>query len=243
MSHGKQFTLFTHLGGGPNGWKVAMVLVELGLEYEPKYLDFSKDEHKASEHLQYNPNGRIPTLIDHANDEFAIWESNAIITYLVDNYDPERKISAADPREKWQQLQWLIFQASGQGPYFGQAYWFMKYHHEIIPSAIDRYRRETIRVLTVLESVLSKQEWLVGGKCSVADISFVPWNVVALDIMRQWNVVDFKVILADYPDFDLERDYPAVHRWHNALLARQPVAEILAMRRSMVTQAAARVGA
>ncbi|KAH9919700.1 glutathione S-transferase [Fomitopsis serialis] len=202
MSHGKQFTLFSHLGGGPNGWKVAIVLDELGLEYEPKYLDFGKDEHRAQ---SIRSTTRMDGYQRSSIMRIMTSPSAAIIAYLVDKYDPEHKVSVGDPSEKWQQLQWLIFQASGQGPYFGQAYWFMKYHHEIIPSAIDRYRKETVRVLGVLEKVLSKQEWLVGGKCTVADLSFVPWNVVALDIMRQWNVVDFKVILAEYPGFDLEK--------------------------------------
>ena len=72
------------------------------------------------------------------------------------------------------QLQWLYFQASGQGPYFGQAGWFLFYHPEKVSSAVERYRNETKRVLGVLESVLSKQEWLVGGRLTVADIAFFP---------------------------------------------------------------------
>lgn len=60
-------------------------------------------------------------------------------------------------------------------PYFGQAGWFMYYHEEKIPSAIERYQKEILRVFGVLESVLSKQEWLVGGKCTIADLSFIPY--------------------------------------------------------------------
>ncbi|KZT69092.1 glutathione S-transferase [Daedalea quercina L-15889] len=222
MSHGKQFTLFTHVLG-PNGWKVAFVLAELGLEYEPKYLDFSKQEQKSSEHTKYNPNGRIPTLIDHGNNDFDIWESNAIMTYLVEKYDTEHKISVSNFEEKIQQLQWLFFQASGQGPYFGQYFWFSRYHPDKIPSAVERYQKEALRVTGVLESVLSKQEWLVGGKCTIADLSFVSWNQGAFDI-----------ILAGYADFNLERDFPAVHRWHSALIARKTVAEQLALRASLM---------
>ena len=99
-------------------------------------------------------------------------ESNAIIQYLVDKYDKDLTISV-DGDEKYKQLQWLYFQASGQGPYFGQVAWFSMYHPEKIPSAVERYRNEIKRVYTVLESVLSKQEWLVGGKLTVADLSFV----------------------------------------------------------------------
>lgn len=110
---------------------------------------------------------RVPTEARHR-------ESDAILLYLVDRYDPEHKISVTAEGEKYQQLQWLFFQASGQGPYYGQAAWFTRYHPEQIPSALERYKNEIKRVLSVLESVLSKQDWLVGGKPTIADLSFVP---------------------------------------------------------------------
>lgn len=91
----------------------------------------------------------------------------------MERYDPEHKISVATEAEKFQQLQWLFFQASGQGPYFGQGVWFTRLHSEQLPSAQERYRNEIKRVWSVLESVLSKQEWLVGGKCTIADMSFI----------------------------------------------------------------------
>ncbi|KIP08814.1 hypothetical protein PHLGIDRAFT_23327 [Phlebiopsis gigantea 11061_1 CR5-6] len=180
MSHGKQITLFTHTGG-PSGWAVAFVLVELGLTYESVYLDFQKGEHKAPEFTKYNPNGRVPAIIDHSNNDLVLWESNAIIQYLAEKYDTDHRISATGD-EKYHQLQWLFFQASGQGPYYGQVAWFSKYHPEKIPSAIERYCNEAKRVLSVLESVLSKQEWLVGGKMTVADIPFVMWHKKLLEV-------------------------------------------------------------
>ncbi|KAI8996237.1 thioredoxin-like protein [Trametes punicea] len=114
MSQTHHFTLYNHKIG-PNGWKVAIVLEELGLDYESIYLDFRKGEHKAPEHTKYNPNGRIPTLIDHKNNDFVIWESDAIMFYLVEKYDTEGKISVKGFEEKMLLLQWLFFQASGQG--------------------------------------------------------------------------------------------------------------------------------
>ena len=153
--------------------KAAVVLEELGLTYESIYLDFSKGEQKALDHVKYNPNGRIPTLIDHQNGDFVIWESNAIMLYLADKYDTERRLAPADEKERYAMVQWLFFQASGQGPYFGQGVWFTRLHSEQIPSAQERYRNEIKRVWGVLESVLSKQEWLVGGKCTIADMSFI----------------------------------------------------------------------
>lgn len=110
-------------------------------------------------------------------------ESGAILQYLVDKYDPTHKISVTGVEEKYDQLKWLFFQSSGQGPYFGQVAWFLFYHPEKVPSALERYRNETKRVFGVLESVLSKQEWLVGGKATVADISFVSYVVVIVWIV------------------------------------------------------------
>ncbi|KIP10023.1 hypothetical protein PHLGIDRAFT_115839 [Phlebiopsis gigantea 11061_1 CR5-6] len=201
MSHGKQITLLTH-ARGPNGWKVAIVLAELGLTYESVYLDFQKGEHKAPGFTKYNPNGRIPAIIDHRNNDFVLWESDAIIQYLVDKYDTAHRISATGD-ETYHQLQWLHFQASGQGPYFGQAVWFAYLHAEKIPSAIERYSNETKRVLSVLESVLSKQEWLVGGKLTVADLSFLPWNKSVSKVL--------------FESYDWAQDYPATAAWHNRL--------------------------
>ena len=92
------------------------VLEELGLTYHSVYLDFQKGEHKAPEFTQYNPNGRIPSLIDHHNGDFVVWESDAILLYLVGKYDKERKVSFAEgTKEHYEMVQWLFFQASGQG--------------------------------------------------------------------------------------------------------------------------------
>ncbi|PCH36186.1 glutathione S-transferase C-terminal-like protein [Wolfiporia cocos MD-104 SS10] len=227
MSHGKQFTLYTH-GSGPNGLKVIIVLEELSLTYESNYLDFNKNEQKSPAHVALNPNGRIPTLIDHANNDFVVWESNAILLYLVGKYDTTRKLSAEKFEEKVLQLQWLFFQASGQGhvwqiPYIGQAVWFKRYHHEKIPSAIERYQKETLRVLGVLDSVLSKQKWLVGDKCTIADLSFVTWN--------NYVIHD---ICTDINDVDVEKDFPALYKWHNALVSRGSVHKALAEREAFL---------
>ena len=94
--------------------KVVFVLEELGLTYESVYLDFQKGEHKAPEFTKYNPNGRIPAIIDHKNGDFVIWESNAIILYLVEKYDTEQRLTVGGD-EKHLLNQWLFFQASGQG--------------------------------------------------------------------------------------------------------------------------------
>ncbi|EIN11265.1 thioredoxin-like protein [Punctularia strigosozonata HHB-11173 SS5] len=188
---GKDITLWTH-AFAPNGWKVICVLNLLGLSYESKYLDFRKQEQKSAEHVKLNPNGRIPTLVDHRNGDFIVWESNAILLYLVDTYDEGHKISVTG-QDCFILNQWLFFQASGQGQY-GQFGWFASLHPEKIPSAIERYQKEIIRILGVLESVLSKQEWLVGGKMTIADTSFIIWHqkMTALPMIKEPLAKEFE---------------------------------------------------
>lgn len=141
-------------------------------------------------------------------------ESGAIIVYLVDKYDPEHKVSAATENEKYEQLQWLMFQASGQGwvdqikwseftnqwnsPYYGQSAWFQFFHKEKHPDAIERYNNEIKRVAGVLNGVLEKREYLVGGKPTVSDLAFVPWNVFAITGLLK--------------DVDFEKEYPHFYK-------------------------------
>ncbi|KAJ3522270.1 hypothetical protein NM688_g8898 [Phlebia brevispora] len=219
MSHGKPFTLITNVLG-PNGWKVEIVLQELKLSYEPLYLSIEEIATKQLSVTKYNPNGRIPALIDHQNNDFVIWESCAIIYYLVEKYDTQRVLSVDKFEDKMILQQWLFFQASGQGPYFGQCGWFKdNAPPPKIPEAIERYQKEILRVFSVLETVLSKQSYLLGDKCTVADLAFVMWNELAI-----------KGYVNDYNNFDFPRDFPAVHRWHHELLARGPAQTCIDLR-------------
>lgn len=167
---------------GPNPPKVRMLCEELGLPYD--LIDTQFPELKKPDFLAINPNGRMPAIHD-PNTDLTLWESGAIIEYLVEKYDIDNKISfPAGSTEAQIARQWLFFQVSGQGPYYGQAVWFTKYHPEQIESAQSRYYREIERVTSVLNGHLEKQEkgadgpWLVGGKFSYADLAFVPWQVM-----------------------------------------------------------------
>ena len=102
----------------PNPWKEAIVLEELKVPYTTKIIATS--ELKNPEFVAINPNGKIPAIVD-LNTGVTLWESCAIIQYLLDNYDEDSIISFKSAPEKYQINQWLFFQASGQGPYFGQA--------------------------------------------------------------------------------------------------------------------------
>ena len=121
--------------------------------------------------LKINPNGRLPAIID-PNTDLTLWESGAIVEYLVDTYDKDNKLKVTDAKEKWYLKQYLHFQMSGQGPYWGQAVFFHKYHPEDVPSAKERYEQQTVRVIEVLDEILKGKEYLVGGRVFVQPFFF-----------------------------------------------------------------------
>ena len=141
-----------------------MILEELGLPYEEIFMDQSSV--KQSPYTSLNPNGRVPTIQD-PNTGITLWESGAIVEYLVDTYDKEKKLSFDAFPEKYHAKQFLAFQISGQGPYYGQYAFFKFYHPEKIESAIQRYEEQTLRVISVLDKCLEGKDYLVGGKWSV----------------------------------------------------------------------------
>ena len=112
LTHGKQFTLFTHMG--PNPWKITFLLHELGLGDQYHGILLEGDEVREPRFTKYNPNGRAPALIDHANNDFAIWESGAIMEYIVQKYDTEHKFSFESFEERMEALQYLMLQMSGK---------------------------------------------------------------------------------------------------------------------------------
>ncbi|KAH9884401.1 glutathione S-transferase C-terminal-like protein [Cubamyces lactineus] len=247
MSQNKPLTLYGQPESlAPNPIKVAIVLEELGLEYNVMPIDIRKDEQRSAEYLEVNPNGRTPALVDHSNGNFTIWkyhinhmgrrESDAILLYLVERYDPEHKLSVAEGDDKFTLIQWLFFQASGQGPYFGQGFWF-KYldpDPEKLTSAIGRYQQEVLRVFGVLDGVLSKQEWLVGGKPTIADLSFVTLTTLPSWTAQRWNTAALNFVLKDLQDLDVEKQFPSFYRWHQRLCARPAVSRLLAVQAESV---------
>ncbi len=203
---------------GPNPWKAALVLKELDLDYETETLDISTGIQKQPAFTKHNPNGRVPVLIDHGNNDFAIWESSAIMCYLTEKYDTKHSISFPQGSKEYaEMLQWLFFQASGHGIILGQIAWFENYHQEKLPSAITRYQNEAKRVLGVLEDVLKNKEWLVAGKCTIADLSFVPWN----------KLVGFLFGVEGYASLDLAKEFPKVNAWHQRMVSRPPVKAVM----------------
>jgi glutathione S-transferase len=155
----------------PNGWKVSITLEELGIPYKVRRIDFDKREQKEPWYLKINPNGRIPAIIDHDNDGFAVFESGAIMIYLAEKAG---RLLPADVKGRSLVIQWLMFQMGGIGPMMGQANVFYRYAPERIPYAIERYQREVRRLFEVLESRLKDHEFLAGDY-SIADIASWSW--------------------------------------------------------------------
>ncbi|HIA48867.1 MAG TPA: glutathione S-transferase [Candidatus Hydrogenedentes bacterium] len=155
----------------PNGHKISCTLEELGLTYNVKPVNLAKGEQKESEYLALNPNGRIPTIIDHDNENFVVFESGAIMIYLAEKTG---KLMATDDKGRSKVIQWLMFQMAGIGPMMGQANVFSRYFPEKIQPAIDRYQNESRRLFEVLDSRLGQSEWLADDY-SIADIANWCW--------------------------------------------------------------------
>lgn len=155
----------------PNGWKASITLEELGLPYKVRRIDFDKREQKEPWYLKINPNGRIPAIVDHGNDDFAVFESGALMIYLAEKAG---KLLPTDVKGRSLVIQWLMFQMGGVGPMMGQANVFYRYAPERIPYAIDRYQREVRRLLEVLDTRLADHEFLAGDY-SIADIANWSW--------------------------------------------------------------------
>jgi len=155
----------------PNGWKASITLEELGLPYEVHAIDLMKGEQKEPGYLAINPNGRIPAIVDHDDDDFAVFESGAVMMYLAEKTG---RLLPTEAKARSRVVQWLMFQMGGVGPMMGQANVFFRYTPEKIPYAIERYQRESRRLLEVLDGQLAEREWLAGDY-SIADIANYAW--------------------------------------------------------------------
>ncbi|MDA8362667.1 MAG: glutathione S-transferase family protein [Gammaproteobacteria bacterium] len=185
----------------PNGYKVSILLEELGLPYTVRPMDLGRMEQKEPWYLQINPNGRIPAIIDHDLGDFVVFESGAILVYLAEKTG---RFLPTDPKGRSRVMQWLMFQMGGIGPMQGQANVFFRYAPEKIPYAIERYQKETLRLYQVLERQLDQREYLLD-EVSIADFAAFPW-----------------VRSHDWAGLSIE-GLPNVRRWLDTLSAREGV--------------------
>jgi glutathione S-transferase len=196
-------TLYT--AATPNGRKASIMLEECLLDYKVHPMALGKGEQKQDWYLQINPNGRIPAIVDHDNDNFEVFESGAILIYLAEKtgrFLPQNTSDTLNNRSRV--IQWLMFQMGGLGPMMGQANVFFRYAEEKIPYAIERYQKETRRLLEILDTRLADNEYLAGAY-SIADIANFSWARTA-----SWSGVESQ---------DLEN----LSRWIDVIKARPAV--------------------
>lgn len=196
-------TLYTW--GTPNGRKISIALEELGLDYDVRPIDITRDAQFAPEFLALNPNHKIPVITDDQGPDgkpITLAESGAILIYLAEKTG---QLLPKDARERYEALQWLMFQMGGVGPMLGQAHHFLRFAPDVIPYAIDRYSKEAQRIYGVLDTRLRGRDWLAGSAYSIADIASYPWIA-----RHEWQGVD----LARFPN---------IARWFNAISARPAV--------------------
>ncbi|MEO7401015.1 MAG: glutathione S-transferase N-terminal domain-containing protein [Polaromonas sp.] len=196
----------------PNGVKVAIMLEETGLPYEPHLVDFQTHDQTSPEFLSLNPNNKIPAIIDPngpGGKPLALFESGAILLYLAEKtglFLPQ------DPAGRYETIQWLMFQMGGIGPMFGQLGFFNKFagkdYEDKRPR--DRYVAESKRLLGVLEQRLFGRAWIMGEAYTIADIATFPWVHNLVGFYEAGELVGFK-------------DFPQVARALAAFVARPAV--------------------
>lgn len=155
----------------PNGHKASCTLEELELDYTVNAVDISAGDQHTPEFRAINPNGRIPAIVDRDNDDFAVFESGAVMIYLAEKTG---RLMPTDAKGRSRVIQWLMFQMGGVGPMMGQANVFFRYFPETIQPAIDRYQNECRRLFEVLDTRLGESEWLADDY-SIADIANWCW--------------------------------------------------------------------
>ena len=200
----------------PNGVKVSIMLEEIGLPYEPHFIDITKNETWEPAFLSLNPNGKIPAILDPdgpGGKPLALFESGAILIYLAEKTG---KLLPTDPALRYEAIQWLMFQMAAIGPMFGQVGFFHRFagkdYEDKRPR--DRYVAESRRLLGVLEARLANdggapRDWIMGDY-SIADVATLGWVRNLIGFYEAGELVGFE-------------DFPNVAAWLERGLARPAV--------------------
>jgi GST-like protein len=184
----------------PNGRKASIMLEEIGLPYKAHPIDISKDEQFAPAFLKIAPNNRIPAIVDNDNG-MSLMESGAILIYLADKTG---KLLPKSGKERYQVIEWTMWQMGGLGPMLGQVHHFVKYNPGKAPYAEERFSKEAQRLYKVLNTQLEGKDFICGDY-SIADIACWPW------VSRfEWQGIDMNA-------------FPDVKRWYQKVAARPAV--------------------
>ena len=196
----------------PNGFKALIGLEELGLPYTTRWIDITKGQQLSPEYLAVNPNNKIPAIVDHdgpGGQRVSVFESGAVLVYLAEKAG---KLLPSSGAARYTTLEWVFFNAGGPGPIFGQLGYFSKFATEKVPPAIERFTKESERLLRVLDGRLGQVPYLAGD-FSIADIMNMTWARAARTFLG----------------LDLS-PYPHLVRWLDELEQRPAFARALAMK-------------
>jgi len=158
----------------PNGRKIAVMLEETELPYQVHAVDLTADEQFRPDFLAISPNNKIPAIVDEDADEERqpLFESGAILSYLAEKSG--MLLPQLGPA-RWSVYEWLYWSIGGLGPMLGQLNFYAVRSDEKTPLAIGRFRKEGERLLRVLETRLSGQQYVGGADYSIADVASYPW--------------------------------------------------------------------
>ena len=159
-----------YYSGAPNPMKVALFLEEAGLPYEAIPVDTRKGDQHKPEYLAINPNAKVPAIVD---GDVTVFDSNAILLYLGEKTG--KFMPPAGDKLRGELLSWLMFIASGVGPYSGQSVHFRNYAPDKIEYAINRYMYEAQRHYGIIDARLAKQKYMVGDSYTIVDMALWGW--------------------------------------------------------------------
>jgi GSH-dependent disulfide-bond oxidoreductase len=175
-----------YFNGSPNPTKVALFLEEAGVAYEPVPIDARMGDQFKPEFLAVNPNGKVPAIDD---DGAIVFDSNAILLYLGEKTG--KFMPPGTPKARAELLSWLMFVASGIGPFFGQAVHFKHFAPEKLDYANNRYQFEAQRHLAVLEGRLAKQRYMLGDAYTIVDMGVWGWTRLVPFILGESGFAKF----------------------------------------------------
>ncbi|MEK9754547.1 MAG: glutathione S-transferase N-terminal domain-containing protein [Rhodospirillaceae bacterium] len=175
-----------HYAPTPNGWKVAIMLEECGLDYETHLLRLTEGDQFKPEFLEISPNAKMPAILDHDGPEdfgagpVGVFESGAILLYLAEKTG---RFMPTDARGRKETLEWLFWQVGNQGPMAGQLSHFANYAPKAADEGFEyarrRYKGEYERALAVLERRLDGRDYILNFGYSIADMIAFPWAFIA----------------------------------------------------------------
>ena len=194
--------------GTPNGRKISIMLEEVSLPYQVVPIDISKSEQFEVAFLTINPNNKIPAIVDDDTGQ-SFFESGAILLYLAEK---SGQLFPQNANDKWQVMQWLMWQMAGQGPMLGQAHHFLHFNPGKSEYAEERYLLEAKRLYSVLDKQLEGKRYVAIGELTIADIAIWPWvsryQFHKIDLHDFPNVLEWYLRLAKRPAFQAGYQVP-----------------------------------